>query len=117
MLLNVMKRHWLQKLMVTHGQPKVCQLLAQFIILALQCLLLSLALLLLCYLLCTPLLPQHLLDHTRSLHLLTAHGKGGFGVVAGQHRSHWSFQKPHSAAVGQAESSSWHVIHMHSSCT
>ena len=57
MPLDVIKRQRLQRLMVTHGQPKVCQLLAQFIVLALQYLLLSLPLLLMCYLLCTLLLP------------------------------------------------------------
>ena len=67
MPLDVFKWQWLQRLTVTYGQPKVCQLLVQFIILALQYLLLSLPLLLLCYLLCTPLLPQHLLDHTKNL--------------------------------------------------
>ena len=67
MPLDVIKWQRLQRLTVTHGQPKVCQLLAQFIILALQYLLLSLPLLLLCYLLRTPLLPQHFLDHMRNL--------------------------------------------------
>ena len=55
--LDVIKWQQLQRLTVTHGQPKVCQLLAQFSVLALQYLILSLPLLLMCYLLCMLLFP------------------------------------------------------------
>ena len=67
MSLEVIKQQWLQWLMVTHGQLKICQLLTQFLILTLQYFLLMPPLLSLGYLLCALLLPQHFLDHTGNL--------------------------------------------------